>query len=543
MLADLVASLAPVATRSTLRLTAMATFLALGAEWAFIVAVLVLAYQLDGVVAVGLVGMARTAPAAALAPLLSGALDGVPRHVLLRLVHLTRAVIVGIVALAAIGEIPIGLLYALAAAEGMVAVLHRPTLMALVPGLSRNPAELVAANAGISVVEGVGVLIGPAVGGALIALAGAPPALGVPAVAFAGAFVLILGVRPASVRRQPSVGVLRRLGEGLRAVAGRSHLRLLFVLIAAQTFVRGALMVLLLEASVRLLGLGEGGVGYLSSAIGAGGLIGAIGAVAVLRGRGLGGSTWLGLALWGLPIVALGLLPTASAAFPLMAIVGLGNAIFDVAIFTLLQRTVPNVLRGRVLGLLEALIMLSIGLGSAVAPVLLLATDVRIALLLLGLLLPSLALVSARALHGAESAVIVPARQLSLLRGVPAFQLLPLTVLEQLAEDLEEVRFDAGSPIIVQGAAGDTFFILGSGRAVVDIDGRTVAAVGPGDAFGEVALMRDVPRTASVTALEPVLAHRLRRDAFLTAVGSEACSWQAAEEVVAGYLAEPPEPA
>jgi hypothetical protein len=246
----------------------------------------------------------------------------------------------------------------------------------------------------------------------------------------------------------------------------------------------------------------------------------------------------IGLVLWGTPILLIGLLPVAPAAVLFLAVLGLGNAVLDVAGFTILQRSVPNAMRGRVFGVLESGVMLGTGIGSGLAPLLLALLDVRGALIATGLLLPTLAILTWRWLARADADAVIPERELALLRGVPMLAPLPMTILEQVADDLAATSYADGEPIIRQGEVGDRFYILASGRAEAVSDGEPLREMQPGDSFGEIALLRDVPRTASVVAVGPVEAFTLDRDAFCAAVSGDLRSRSAAEAVVVKRLGQ-----
>jgi MFS family permease len=509
-------------------------------EWAWLVALWVYAYNESGVVAVGVLGLARTLPAALLAPALSTITDRLPRHRVLLGVHAGRAVTVGLVALAVTAGWPL-VVYLLAPIDALFGVLHRPTHAPLLPALARSPDELVASNVASSTFEGIGTLVGPIVGGLLIAYAAPVWGFVVAAGGFALAALAISGVRPAqALRYHPDrPGLLHTMFGGLRALRDYPSAGLVVGLFTSQIVVRGLLNVLVVIAAVDLLRIGQEGVGYMNSAIGAGGLIGALVAVSLVGRTRMAPSFTAGLILWGSPILLIGLIPVAGPAIAFLAILGLGNAILDVAGFTLLQRTVPNAVRGRVFGVLEAAVMLGTGFGSVLAPPLVLVVGSRGALIVTGALLPLLAIVTWRWVSRADARGVIPERQLALLRGVPMLAPLPMTVLEQVAGDLVAVRYTDGALIIHQGDVGDRFYMLAEGKATVTIDGRVVQRFGPGDWFGEIALLRDVPRTASVTAVGPVLAYALERDAFLAAVSGDRQSRTAADAVVEARLGQP----
>jgi MFS family permease len=509
-----------------------------GAEWAWLVALFVYAFDSGGLAVVGLVGLARTLPAAILAPALGSVTDRFPRHRVLLVVNAGRCVMLTTATLAVLAGWSPLLVYTLAALDGLLAVLHRPAYMSMLPSLARSPDDLVGANVASSTVEAVGILGGPVLGGLLVATGATALTFAAPALLLALAAVSIGGVRPAPTRRASSrAGVAETVFGGLRAVAAHPHAALMLGLFSVQTLVRGVLSVLIVAGAVQLLAMGQSGVGYLNAAIGAGGVAGAVAALALVGRARMAPGIVLGMVLWGLPIFAVGLAPVAVVALASLAALGAGNAILDVAGFSLLQRSVPNAVRGRVFAILESLVMLTVGIGAALAPILVDWLGVQGAWIATGLVLPLLGLASWRALARADSRAVIPARELALLRGVPMLRVLPMTVLEQLASDLEPVRFAAGEPIIRQGDVGDRFYIIDSGQVEVRIGDRIIRREGPGESFGEVALLRDVPRTAGVVAASDAELFALGREAFTSAVTGDYQSLRAADEVIDTRLA------
>jgi MFS family permease len=525
----------------SIRRAEAAWLIGIAAQWAWFVTVLVYAYDLGGVTAVGLAGMLRMLPAAILAPFVTAITDRVaPGRVLLG-VHLGSAASVAFAALVVLTDLPGVLVFVAVVVEGLLAVLHRPTTMALLPALVRSPQELVASNAVTSTGEGVGVLVGPALGGALLALGGAALGMAVPAIAFTAAAVavLIIDVRhPTHRTAEPTASRLAEIFGGFRALRTYPSAGLVLGLFGAQTFVRGTLTVLIVALSVELLRLGEAGVGYLNSAIGAGGLAGSVLAIALVTRRHMSIPFVLALALWGAPIAVLGWVPAPWLAFVALGVVGLANAVLDVSGFTLLQRCVPTRVRGRVFGALEGVAALTVGLGALLAPPIIGLLGLEGAMVAVGLLLPTLALLSAPFVRRADEAAIVPHRQLSLLRGVPMFAPLPMNTLEYLARSLGREQHAVDAMVIEQGAVGDSWYLIESGRVAVVHDGRHVTDLSTGDGFGEIALLSDRPRTASVIAREPLEVFRLPRADFLEAVTGSAHAVVAADELVSKRLTE-----
>lgn len=510
------------------------------AEWTWLVALFVYAFGAGGLVVVGLVGLARTLPAAILAPALSSLADRLPRHRLLLAIHVGRATLLGTAAAVAVLDGSPLIVYGIAALDALLAVLHRPTHMAMLPGLARAPEDLVGANVASSTVEAVGILAGPAIGAALLATGEVPLTFAVPAVTFSLAALSVSGLRPpgkltGAAATGPVSG--RSVLRGLAALRARPHAALLLGLFGAQTVVRGVLSVLIVAGAIELLGMGEAGVGFLNAAIGAGGLLGAVSAVAVVGRRRMARPILLGLVLWGLPILVTGIAPIAGVALVAMAVLGAGNAILDVSGFTLLQRIVPNEVRGSVFGILEAMVMLTVGAGAVLGPLLVEVLGLRGAWIATGALLPLLAILFGRVVAAADEHAVIPERELHLLRGVPMLRVLPLTALEQVAADVQVMRFAAGESIIGQGEAGDRFYVIGSGEVDVRVEERIVRRQRPGESFGEVALLRDVPRTAGVVAATDVELYAVGREAFVRAVTGDHQSARAADEVISTRLA------
>lgn len=512
-----------------------------GSEWAWLVALSVYAFNVGGLVVVGLVGLARTLPAAVLAPALGSLADRLPRARVLLAIHTGRATLLGIAALAtAVHGTPL-IVFAVGTLDALLAVLHRPTHMSLMPSLARSPEELVGANVASSTVEAVGILGGPAAGAGLVATGIVPLTFAVPALTFAAAAISVAGLHPTARILGPETGGRASTLTGLRVLRRNRHAALIVGLMATQTMIRGALSVLIVAGAIEILGMGDQGVGYLNAAIGAGGLLGAIGAAAIIGNRRMAPSFFLGLVLWGAPILVTGLAPSSVVALVAMGVVGAGNATLDVSGFTLLQRILPNAVRGSVLGVLEALVMLGVGTGAALAPVLVQVVGLSGAWIVTGAVLPLLAVVSWRWVTMADDDGVIPELELGLLRRVPMLQVLPLTILEQVAADLHPARFEPGEAIIRQGELGDRFYVIASGEVEVTVDGRVVRHEGPGDSFGEVALLRDVPRTADVTAVGNVDTFTVGRVAFTCAVTGDRRSLDAADTVIEHRLAGEPQ--
>jgi hypothetical protein len=321
--------------------------------------------------------------------------------------------------------------------------------------------------------------------------------------------------RPSAPRRPR---LAQEAAEGMRAVAGNGDLALVLALVAVQTFTRGALTVLSVVVAIELLGTGESGVGSLMTAVGVGAVIGSLAASLLVGTRRLGSWFAVGVALWGLPFVLIGAFPNQTAALALLAAVGVGNALIDVAGFTLVGRLAPDEVLGRVFGLLESLVAVSVGVGAVATSWLVETSGTRTALVAVGAVCPVLALASWWRLARLDRKVNVRDADVGLLRRVPMLQVLPLPSIEQLARGLEQVSVPAGRQVFGQGDEGDRYFVIESGEVDVVGDGVVVATLGPGEGFGEIALLRRVRRTATARARSDVRLQALSGDHFLPVV-------------------------
>jgi len=405
----------------------------------------------------------------------------------------------------------------------------------LIPTLVRTPEELTAANVAASSIESVGIFGGPALGGVLLVATGPGTVFVVTASALLWSAVLVARIQPVAATEaaeRERGAILDELLAGVRTIARERRMRLLVGLFSAQTFVDGMLSVLIVVVALKLLDTGQAGVGFLNSAIGVGGLIGALAAAALVGRRRLAADFGVGIFIWGVPIALVAIWPNAVFALVLLGIVGIGNTLVDVSGMTLLQRAAPDDVLARVFGVLESLLLLSPALGAVVAPLLLEWLGTRGALIVAGALLPLLVVPAWPALNAIDRAVRIPDEQLELLRGNPIFAPLPPSILEQLAESLEEVQVAAGQEVVRQGETGDRFYLVDEGTLDVSVDGRPAPSLGPGEAFGEIALLRDVPRTATVKARTDAVLYALDRSHFIPAVTGFAPSLSAAESVI-----------
>jgi MFS family permease len=503
-------------------------------HWSYVVALSVYAFDQGGAAAVGLVWVIRLIPAAVLSPVLATFADRFSRKRVMIVTDVVRAgLMVAAMALIAT-DAPAATVYAVAVAATVIGVVFRPAQAALLPQLARDPSELTAANVASSTIESVASFAGPALGGLLLAVTSTEVVFAVNAVSFLWSAALVLGIHvQGGGRREPGErhpGFVSELTGGLGAIVHSPPVATVAALYGVQTVVAGAMNVLVVVLALDVLDAGEAGVGYLNSMIGVGGIAGGFVALVLATRRKLAADFGLGLALFGLPLVAVGLLTELPVALIAFVVLGIGNAMVDVTALTLLQRIVPNDVLGRVLGTLEGALLGAIGLGALLTPLLIDLVGTEATLVIAGGVLPVLALLAAGVLRRIDRTQ-APPEHTELLRGVPIFAPLPEPVLEHLAAALEEVGHPAGATVITTGEPGDHFYVIEDG--LVEIEGRSF---GPGDSFGEIALLHDIPRTATVTAETDVILQALVRDEFLAAVTGHEPARAAADEVAAARL-------
>ena len=507
-------------------------------QWGYEVALAVFAYRAGGAAAVGVVALVRLLPAAVVAPFAALLGDRFWRRRIMVAADLARVCAMGGAGAAVFAGASTVIVYSLAVLTALASTAFGPAQSALLPSLARSPEELTAANATSTTLESVGFFIGPALGGLLLAVTSVGAVFAATAALFLWS-ALILGRVRTDSRGDPSIevdSIGREALAGFRAIAGEGRLRLVVGLYGAQTVVAGIMRVLLVVTALRILDLGPSGVGFLNSANGVGALAGAIVLLGVISTGRLATVFGLGILLWGVPLVLLGLSPSVALALFCFGVVGVGNVLVDVAGLTLLQRMAPDEVRARVFGVLESVFLATIGIGAILAPLLTSGFGPRGALIAAGGGLCVVVLLFWRRLGTVDAPALVPEEELSLLRGVPIFAPLPQVTLEQVASHLSQVRLAAGDVVFRRGDHGDRFYVVEAGEVIVSPESRPPVTLGRGGYFGEIALLRDVPRTATVTARTEVELHALERDIFIAAVTGHAPSAEAADAVIATHL-------
>lgn len=508
------------------------------AEWAVWVAMIVYAYDRGGATTAGLVAVVQLVPAALFAPFAAAFADRSRAGRVLLWGYVAQALAMGATAAVLLADGPAVAAYALAACAATAVTVTRPTQSALVPTLARRPRELTAANAVTGWTESLTILVAPALAGVVLDLAGPGWVFALMALVVAGSALLVRQVPgpPPAGDRSSGASMVRETLEAAELLRGQPAARALVILLGFEFVAIGALDILYAELAIGELGLSDGWAGYLNAAFGLGGVL-AIAVTASLVGRPrLVPALLAGLAIWFVGFFLLGLRPTLAAAVVLLAVGGVGHMIVDVSGRTLLQRTAPAHLVGRVFGLLESIATVGLALGSLLVPVLVAIGGARMALIGVGVLLPIAAAIVARTIGQLDRAADVPVVEVGLLRSLPMFAALPPPELERLARALVSLDVAAGGVIIAEGETGDRFYVVADGRVEASERGRALRLLARGEGFGEIALLRDVPRTATCTAVEPTQLYALDRDDFLAAVSGHGRAGEEANRLAEGRL-------
>ena len=507
--------------------------------WAYGVALPVYAYHAGGTRAVGLLFFARFVFAALASPWIGVLADRLSRRSVMLASDILRCAALGGMTTVAIAGGNAYAIYVLAVTTTVIGTAYNPAQAALMPSLVNSPEELTAANVVGNTVASVGMFAGPALGGVLLALSGTSAVFALTAALNLWSAVFVLRVprdQPPESAERPHF--LKEMTTGFATVLRERALRVVIGLSAAQAVIDGAIEVLLVVLALRLLRGGDNAtLGWLNTAIGIGSIGGALLVAVVAARRRLAGGLAIGLLLSAIPLAAAAAVSTLAPALVLVGALGVGAIFVQVNSVTLLQRSAENEVMGRVFAFLESLIMAGIAIGSIATPGLVSWLGPRGALIAAGAVLPVLLVWLWPSLRRIDAEARIAVEPLDLLRKIDFFALLPEPVLERLAGGATAVSVAPFQPVVAQGETGDRFYVIAEGRAAVEINDAESRELGPGDFFGEIALLRDVPRTATVRALEPIRLYAVERDEFIAAVTGHAPTHAEAESVVTSRLA------
>jgi MFS family permease len=508
--------------------------------WVFAIALGVYAFDAGGATAVGIAALVRLLPGALASPVAGLLGDRHSRRVVLIVSALLSGVAIALAASATAMAAPAWIVYALAGVFTIVSTPYVPAEGALLPLVARSPQELAAANVARSQMDNLGFLVASLAAGTLLALAspGAAFAAAAAAGALTAGILATLGrdERPSYADEIGPSGILDETAVGLKALMAEPNLRLVGITLSLLVFVEGAADVMIVVVALDLLELGEGSVGWINAGWAVGALFAGV-ALAVLLDRGnLAVGLAAGSLIVGAGLALPGAWPVVVAAYLCFFLMGSGFSFVEVAARTLLQRLGSDETLARVIGFLETSRLAAMAFGAIVAPALVALFGIRGALLALAAVLPLLALLRWGALRAFEIRASVSERSFSLLRGSSIFAPLPIDTLEGVCRSLVELDANPGQEVITQGDHGDRFYLIDRGEVEVIENGVFKRNQAEGEGFGEIALLRDVPRTATVRTTRKTRLLALERDRFIEAVTGHVRSHQRAEAVAGGWL-------
>jgi hypothetical protein len=493
------------------------------AEYGVWTAMLVYAYSRGGATTAGLIAVVQLVPAALIAPPAAMVADVRGGVFALKLGYVLQAAAMGGTAALLLAGGPAPLAYFLATVATCAISITRPAQAAALAVLVEHPDELTAATALSSWIEGASALVGPALAGVLMALDGP----GLAFAAFAGVIacgaLLVARIRPPSRERHVQASATFELGSalaGLVALRSEPETRALLSVVGIQSVAIGALDLLSVVLAIGVLGIGSAGAGYLTAAFGAGGILGGLAALGLIGARRLARPLIGSALLWAAAFAALAVWMTTAGAFTLLIVAGVGRAVLDVAGRGLMARTTASHMFARMFGVLEGLADIGLAVGSLLAPALIALGGARAAFIGVAAILAVVALATFPRLRTLDASGVARSKLL-LLCNHGLFAALPAPAIEGLARELEAVRVSGGRAVIREGDVGDRFYLIARGELEVSSAGEPIRTLGPGAGFGEIALLHDVRRTASVVANCDCLLYALRRGPFLDALAPE----------------------
>ena len=501
-------------------------------DWLYLVALLVLVYaEARDALALGIIGAARIVPYIVLSVPAGIVADRFDRRLILLVTDLARGAIMLLMAAAVVLDAPIAVIVALAILATCFSAFFSPAIGAYLPSLVRDESELGPANSAWSSLDNLAFFIGPAFAAVLLGLGTLAVAFVLNALTFAVVAVVLWRLPPGIPRGGPEIagppgeapaapaGLRQSLAPIVRPLVG------LGVVNVVGGFVFGGLGVMTVVLAVDVFEAGEAGTGLLNSAVGVGGIAGALTAGALVLRRRLGPPLIGGALIVGASVAFLGQAGTFALALVTMALASAGALLLEIMATTLFQRIVPDAVRGRALGIMETASVIAYAAGSFVMPVLG-ATDPTPILLASGVAMAVAGVVTVVLLgrYAVQEPTVDPLRRR--LAEVTLFSGLPPARLEAAMRAAKVVPVRGGEVVIRQGDEADRFYVISEGEVdvtqVADGRQRVLRRMGPGEVFGEIGLLSGVPRTATVTAVTDGTLLALERDDFLALVSTGA---------------------
>ncbi len=501
-------------------------------SWAYNVGLLAFVFERTHSLGwVGAAGLVRFIPALLLSTYGGVIAERTERVRLMLGADLVCALWQGLLAVVAAAHGPVELALGLAALTASTNVVYSPSVAATIPSMAGED-DLVAANALNGTIDNLVVIVGPAVGAALLLL-------GSPAAAFAAnavSFVISAGLvsriqarsRPVDVTEQGTAGPLAQMKVGVQAIVALPAARTLVAFCALVSFVYGTDTVLFVGVSEHRLGTGSEGFGYLLAGLGVGGVLMATVVHRLAGSRRLAPIIIAGVVGYCMPTALLAVIHSPELAVCLEVVRGGSTLVVDVLAITALQRAVPPEQLARVFGVFFAFVLAAISLGAAITPAIVSAGGLDAGLLTMAFgpvavgMLGFPALLTIDRQTRARTEALEP--RVAVLEELGIFAAASRAVLESLAAAATQVAFQAATTIVREGDPADALYVLVEGEVEVTARGeagapeRLIRRMTAPIYFGEIGVLEHIPRTATVTAVTDCRCERIEGDALLAAL-------------------------
>jgi MFS family permease len=496
------------------------------AEFGPWIAILVFAYGHGGATATGLVSLGLLVPTALAAPLGGPVIDRYGAGRVLVAGYAAQALAMGSTAVSMLAGAPPLVCYMLGAATATVLTVTHPAHAVMSPAIARTTEQLVALNAVTGWILSVGLVAAPALAGLILSVASPGAVYAAGALCLVAAATLVFPLRTLAPPAARSTGdasrleAVRELGEATRAIVRGGPVTEVMLLLVATFVTVGAFDVLAVTLAVGVLDLGGSGAAYLTALYG---LAGRERIVPILLPTTCAG---------GAVFIVLGLAISLGPALAAALLGGVSRGLLEVCAITLLQRVTPTALLARMLAFKEGLTMAAWGFGSILVPALIALGGNRAALIGIGAIAPLIVLTRLRRLLLVDAAATVPVVAIALLRSMRLFRALPAYELEAVARAGTDLSVPAGTRVVTEGEYSDVYFAIADGVVEVTCDGRRLRTLSRGEGFGEIGLIRNVQRTATVTAMTDALLVSIERGPFITAVTGHPESLRQADAII-----------
>ena len=501
------------------------------AEFAVWIAMLVYAFRQGGINEASLVAVVQLVPASIVAATVGTIAT---RYGIARTLTLGYALQAGAMAIcaAAIAADLKYVAYAAAAGAACAVTFTRPCQAAIAPSMVRGAEGLTAMNVVNSWIESGAMLAGPAIAGALLSVGGVDGVFGaMAACAFVATLLTFRFPEPQEYAAARNDNGLRALVSGLAAAVRLRDARPVVGMIALGAIVIGSLDVLYVVFAEQRLHLGQGGAGFLNSTFGAGSVLGGIVVVSLIGRRHLFPALALAALSLGVAFAAMGASHSTAAIVGLLGVCGISRTLLDTAARTLLQRVSTLDVVGHVFAALESITMASLAFGSFVIPFFVAAAGSTWAPVGVGVIVLVAFGITAASLRRVDRDARGTLTEVALLRRLPLFHVLGSPALETLAREGRWIDVDAGTVVIREGDPGDLYYVIAEGSFAFSSAGSPLRALTVDEGFGEIALIHDVPRTATAVASEPSRLFAIAREPFLLAVTGSSVAYQYVQAV------------